>query len=138
MLALAELNTRRGLGLQPSSAKELWAYMNKKKSPSPRTPPFFFAFMSIYFFTLWESFIRILVQREMPSYYGWIGVFLVLALFAWKWTDYQKKIVHWSPWQFLLLLSGLALSAGSVLGLLLLPWALWRALFIVRSSSSSS
>lgn len=124
-----EFAWRRKFTLTPASFREGLRLGQKTTNPHPPNAVLIFAFVTVAFFALWESFLAFLFSRQII----WVCAVLALVLYAGAIYRRQRSFRVEGPARgnfdaidviFLLLFTLFFLQSWVVL--MFSPWILWR------------
>jgi len=128
-----ELKGRGERSLQPATLKKLWQYGQKTEAPHVRYPAFLFAAIALFFFQMWEGFLRFLLQREGPLWLSLMALVVLLFLMVVRGLDLKNqsktdlRIGRYWVLAFFTCTSFLLSAWGT---LICLPWIYWRSRFL--------
>lgn len=128
-----ELQGRKKRQLEPSSIKNLWIYSQKSKTPNARYSAFLFAAVALFFFQLWEGFLRFLVQKEGPVGLNILGFLIVLGLLIYRLRALGlPRYIDLRLGRFwvVVLFMGFSLLLTAWGTMFCLPWIYWRSRFL--------
>lgn len=132
-----EISLRRQAGLQPDSLKNFLKWGQKRQSPHPRYSALIFAMTAVYFFQVWEAFVRFLFQQQpfWPFVIGGAALLLVLLIKRAR-PAAESGAANLRPLGLYWLLSvfvGFSVMLQAWGMLLTLPWLFYRGRFLAKS-----
>ncbi len=129
---LAELHYRAKSGMHPANIAEFYRWGQKRSTPNPNFSAFIFALIAIFFFQVWEAFVRYLFSIG-PSIWlvSFSSLFLVVLIFVRIRTFLDEKSNKSLPrWWVISFLAANCLLLGSWGMLIGLPWIAYRSKFL--------
>lgn len=128
-----EIRGRRRRGLRPGNLKQLWTYAQKRSTPQLRYSALIFAMTALFFFQIWEAFLRYIVQRESHLFFfivGFLMVWTVLLLRLKRLGDKSETDLRLGSWTVVLMCLGLSTLLNSWGTLIVIPWVYFRSRFL--------
>ena len=129
-----ELQYRSKNGMSPSNLSEFILWGQKRRTPDTKYSALIFAVVAVFFFQIWESFVRYLFS--VGPHWAWL-VGCTAALFALIFfrvksfitPGAKKGLPLWWLVSFVALISLLLNSWGMLIGV---PWVAYRAKFLLN------
>ncbi|MEO5667897.1 MAG: hypothetical protein ABIR96_07560 [Bdellovibrionota bacterium] len=130
-----ELRSRRLRGLKPGNMRDMWIYSQKKAAPHLRYPALLFALMTLFFFQIWEAFLRFMLQRDSYVILFLVGFSMVMTAIVLRQKRLASKTetdLRLGSLTLVLTCLGLSVLLNSWGTILFIPWVYFRASFLPK------
>jgi asparagine N-glycosylation enzyme membrane subunit Stt3 len=128
-----ELRGRKSRKLKPATLSQYFDYAQKRIAPHLRYPALIFAGTALFFFQIWEAFLRFLLQRdpnELVFALGFVAVIASIVIRQKRFFDEAQTDLRLGRFTLVLLFVGFSALLNSWGTLIFIPWIWFRASFL--------